>query len=158
MIGTGRPAAAPVGPPDSESRGAVALLDQALWRDLAGSEDERCFGEAWLALACRMIPAPLPASCCSSKAACSSRSPVCLPATRPIRRCWRLRGLPRPNGAACCRHHRPLRSSRRAWPIRCCSTIDRSARWRSTSLQAPYTTRARRCANSNGRSLGCATS
>src|SRR5260221_10669820 len=51
MIGGG-------GRPDAslEAREPVALHDQALWRDLTGATDARQFGEAWLALVCRMIP------------------------------------------------------------------------------------------------------
>lgn len=42
--------------PEAEPRNTLAVLDQALWRDLTGADDERRFGQAWLTLACRMVP------------------------------------------------------------------------------------------------------
>jgi multidrug efflux pump subunit AcrA (membrane-fusion protein) len=50
------PGAVPATSVAAETRETVAVLDQALWRDLTSAEDERRFGEAWLGLACRMIP------------------------------------------------------------------------------------------------------
>ncbi len=38
------------------ARAEVAVLDQALWRDLLAATDDRGFGEAWLGLTCRGIP------------------------------------------------------------------------------------------------------
>jgi multidrug efflux pump subunit AcrA (membrane-fusion protein) len=54
--GSQMPGTLPHGPADAESRDSVAVLDQALWRDLTSADDERRFGEAWLGLTCRMIP------------------------------------------------------------------------------------------------------
>jgi hypothetical protein len=50
------PGVSPTGEPEEEARESVARLDQVLWRDLTGATDEQRFGEAWLALVCRMIP------------------------------------------------------------------------------------------------------
>jgi len=40
---------------DAADASSVAILDQALWRDLNNAKGEQRFGEAWLALLCRMI-------------------------------------------------------------------------------------------------------
>ena len=53
--GPGAPGASPASPPEPDAREGVTLLEQALWRDLTGAEDERRFGEAWLALTCRVM-------------------------------------------------------------------------------------------------------
>jgi multidrug efflux pump subunit AcrA (membrane-fusion protein) len=39
-----------------EGAPSVAVLDQALWRDLNEAASEAAFGEAWVTLLCRMIP------------------------------------------------------------------------------------------------------
>ena len=38
------------------SQGGVAVLEQALWRDLTGTADESVFASAWVGLVHRMIP------------------------------------------------------------------------------------------------------
>ena len=38
------------------SQGGVAVLEQALWRDLTGTADEAVFASAWVGLVHRMIP------------------------------------------------------------------------------------------------------
>ena len=45
---------AAAGSPERDARPTVAVLDQALWRDIAATDDAG-FGEAWLGLTCRSI-------------------------------------------------------------------------------------------------------
>jgi len=50
------------GDPAAAPRGEVAVLEQALWRDLLGASDDRGFGEAWLGLVCRAVPGAIAAA------------------------------------------------------------------------------------------------
>jgi hypothetical protein len=46
----------------SAAEGQVVVHDQTLWRNLSSATDDQVFGEAWLALACRMIGSNGPAA------------------------------------------------------------------------------------------------